>query len=124
MVSNMWLDLQVVVLYLFKLLFLVSKVVLQTFKFVSRVSSTYELRLFQLKLQAFSIDCTYLEVIVLCTQVDEFGLFKLMLFGFIASSSQVDYLCYFESLLFASKSTLHICSSNTSLFLKIELPSS
>ncbi|KAL3831122.1 hypothetical protein ACJIZ3_019924 [Penstemon smallii] len=82
---------------IFKLLFLASKGVLQTFKFVSRVSSTYELLLFQLKLQAFSID--------------DFGLFKLMLLCFIASSSQVDYLCCFKLLLFASKSKLHISSS-------------
>ncbi|KAL3834176.1 hypothetical protein ACJIZ3_008912 [Penstemon smallii] len=78
---------------IFKLLFLASEVLLQTFKFVSPVSSTYKLMLFQLKLQAFSID--------------DFGLFKLMLLCFIASSFQVDYLCCFELLLFASKSTLH-----------------
>ncbi|KAL3849255.1 hypothetical protein ACJIZ3_011137 [Penstemon smallii] len=87
---------------IFKLLFLASKMVLQTFKFLSRV--------FQL--------------MNFCSSIEDFGLFKLMLLGFIDSSSQVDYLCYFESLLFASKSTLHICSSNASFFSKSELPSS
>ncbi|KAL3850827.1 hypothetical protein ACJIZ3_012709 [Penstemon smallii] len=105
----MLLDLQVVVLYLFKLLLLASKVVLQTSKFVSRVSSSYELMLFKLML--------------LQTFIDDFGLFKLLLLGFIASSSQVDYLCYLKLLLFASKSKFHI-SCIASLFSKNELPSS
>ncbi|KAL3831064.1 hypothetical protein ACJIZ3_019866 [Penstemon smallii] len=96
----MLLDLQVLIVYLFKLLVLASKVALQTFKCASHVFSSYELMFSQLKLQAFSID--------------DFGLFKLIII--IASSSQVNYLCCFELLLFASKSTLHFSSSNASFF--------